>query len=59
MDKFYEDLDKAKSQCKSQEVTIIQGDFNATVGKERREDIIGDFGLRESNERGDELYEWA
>ena len=59
VDKFYDDLEKAKSQCKSQEVKIIQGDFNAKVGKGRRDDIIGEYGLGESNERGDRLFEWA
>ena len=59
VDKFYDDLKKAKSQCKSQEVKIIQGDFNTKVGKGRRDDIIGEYGLGESNERGDRLFEWA
>ncbi|KAK3783881.1 hypothetical protein RRG08_007432 [Elysia crispata] len=59
VDKFYDDLEKAKSQCKSQEVKIIQGDFNAKVGKGRRDDIIGEYGLGERNERGDRLFEGA
>ncbi|KAK3733300.1 hypothetical protein RRG08_037093 [Elysia crispata] len=38
---------------------IIQDDFNAKVGKGRRDDIIGEYRLGENNERGDRLFEWA
>ena len=35
VEKFYEDIETAKKQCKSQEVTIIMGDFNVKVGNKR------------------------
>ena len=38
VDDFYEQLEQALRQCKSQEITITMGDFNAKVGKERFED---------------------
>ena len=48
-----------KKQCKSQEILIIEGDFNAKVGKGRHEDIVGSYGLGERDERGDKLIEWC
>lgn len=56
---FYDNLEKAKQQCKSQEIVIIMGDFNAKVGSKQVEDIVGPHGLGEQNERGEKLVEWA
>ena len=33
-DMFYNNLDMAKAQCKSQEIIIVMGDLNAKVGSE-------------------------
>ena len=52
IEKFYEDLELAKSKCKSQEIVIIMGDLNAKVGEGRSGKIVGDFGLGVRNERG-------
>ena len=41
VDRFYEGLGEAWAQCKSQEVTIVMGDFNAKVGAGRFEDVVG------------------
>ena len=41
---FYGQVDQAKKQCKSQEILIIMGDFNAKGGKGRYEDIVGSYG---------------
>ena len=30
---FYDELNQAKTQCKSQDILVIIGDFNAKVGK--------------------------
>lgn len=43
--KFYSRLDNTKTQCKLQEITIILGDLNTNVGKEREGEIVGKFGL--------------
>ena len=59
IDNFYEKLDTAKAQCKSQDVIIVMGDFNAKIGEGREEDIIGPYGLGIRNERGDRLFEWC
>ncbi|GFN83273.1 craniofacial development protein 2 [Plakobranchus ocellatus] len=52
LDKFYNDLDTARTQCKSQDPLIIMGDFNAKVGTEKVDDILGKHGLGIRNERG-------
>ena len=59
IEKFYEELDKAKSFCNSQDVILVMGDFNAKVGSLRHEDTVGPFGLGRKNERGEKLTEWA
>lgn len=35
------------------------GDFNAKIGQGRRSDIVSDYGLGESNERGGRLFEFC
>ena len=46
--------------AKKEELLLIGGDFNAHVGGgEDRPGVCGQFGLRESNQRGIELLEWC
>ncbi|GFN78082.1 craniofacial development protein 2-like [Plakobranchus ocellatus] len=59
LDKFYNELDTAKTQCKSQDPLIIMGDFNAKVGTEKVDDIVGKHGLGIRTERGEKLIEWC
>ncbi|XP_063596221.1 uncharacterized protein LOC134773075 [Penaeus indicus] len=45
LDAFYDDIEQALKQCKSTDITIIQGDFNAKVGeslKSRYEALQGE-----------------
>ncbi|CAF1561697.1 unnamed protein product [Adineta ricciae] len=56
---FYEDLDKAYKQCKSNDIVYVMGDFNAKVGNERVGNTVGPFGLGAKNERGDNLIAWC
>ncbi|GFO42886.1 craniofacial development protein 2 [Plakobranchus ocellatus] len=44
-EKFYEEIEKAKGYLKSQDIMIIMGDFNAKVGDEREEDVLGPSGI--------------
>lgn len=44
---------------KSNEITYVMGDFNAKIGKGRRSDLVGKYDLRESNERGDRLFDFS
>ena len=59
IDFFYKDLGAAKNHCKSQDVVIIMGDFNAKVGNERVDEVVGDHGLGQKNERGERLIDWT
>ena len=59
IDMFYNDVEIARKHCKSNEVSIISGDFNAKVGHEAVEGVLGNFGLGTRNERGIRLIEWA
>ena len=56
---FYEDLDNILKSIKTQDVTIIMGDFNAKVGDEKVEECTGGHGLGNRNERGDRLIEFC
>src|SRR5438552_15966083 len=59
IENFYEDLDIAKSHCKSKDIVIIMGDFNAKVGAGRFENVVGEYGLGERNARGERFIEWC
>ena len=56
---FYRDVMKAKEQCKPHDITLVMGDLNAKLGRERVEDIVGPFGLGDRNERGERWAEWC
>ena len=56
---FYNEVEIARNQTKSQDIVLIQGDFNAKVGKERFENVVGPHGLGTINDRGERLREWA
>ncbi|GFO39298.1 craniofacial development protein 2-like protein [Plakobranchus ocellatus] len=53
IEKFYEELEEAKTQCSQQNPLIIMGDFNAKVGEGREENIVGPHGLGTRNMRGE------
>ena len=59
IDRFYEQVDEARRQCKNGEVTIVMGDLNAKVGRGRSGEVVGNFGLGLRNERGDKWAEWC
>ena len=52
LEEFYDQINRAKKQCKPHEFTVVMGDLNAKVGRGRVENIVGPFGLGERNERG-------
>ena len=56
---FYEEIEKAKTQCKNQDPLIIMGDFNAKVGQRGDELSVGMHGTGNRNERGERLVEWC
>jgi len=59
IDTFYAEVEQANKLSKSKEVVIIMGNFNSKIGKGKHEDIVGNYGLGERNERGERLLEWA
>ncbi|GFO16825.1 craniofacial development protein 2-like [Plakobranchus ocellatus] len=58
VEKFYEEIEKAKGYLKSQDIIIIMRDFAAKVGDERVEDV-GPSGIGPVNERGSSLLNGA
>ncbi|GFO09439.1 craniofacial development protein 2-like [Plakobranchus ocellatus] len=41
MDQFYEEIEKTKSYLKLQDIIMIMEDFNANVGDEKVEEVLG------------------
>ena len=56
--KFYEQMETALKNRKSNEILIVMGDFNAKVGKKKNASASGGNGLGNMNERGERLIEW-
>ena len=50
---------KAKRYMNSQDIVLIIGDFNAKVGDEKVDDIVGQCGIGKLNGRGNKLIEWC
>ncbi|GFO05880.1 craniofacial development protein 2-like [Plakobranchus ocellatus] len=59
VEKFYEEIEQAKGYLKSKDIIVIMGDFNAKVGDERVEDVVGPSGIGNVNERGSRLIGWC
>lgn len=57
--KFYSEIKQLLKMTKQNEINIIMGDLNAKIGEGRVENIVGDYGLGERNERGDLLVEFC
>ena len=58
LDKFDSEMETALKQCKSTDNNIIQGDFNAKVGKGSEDENVGAYGLGQRNARGNHLVDW-
>ncbi|XP_050514333.1 craniofacial development protein 2-like [Diabrotica virgifera virgifera] len=59
VESFYSQLKQTLNNLNRNEITYIIGDFNAKIDQGRRSDLIGGYGLGESNERGDRLYQFC
>ncbi|XP_048520646.1 uncharacterized protein LOC125503792 [Dendroctonus ponderosae] len=57
--KSSEDENEALSLVKKADNTIVMGDFNANVGKEQCQNIVGGFGMGRKNDRGDRLIQFC
>lgn len=56
---FYDQVDQAMSSLGKEVVKFISGDFNAVVGHQQQDDIVGPHGLGYINERGTRLINWC
>ena len=45
IDMFYDNLDMAKTQCKSQDIIMVMGDINAKVSSEGGSGMVSKYGL--------------
>ena len=60
VDTFYEHLGGgAMMQCKSQEIKIVMGYWNAKVGNSKLRNVVGKHGLGEQNGWGERFCEWC
>lgn len=59
LEEVYEGIEKVIEKVKGDENLIIMGDWNAVVGQESLEHIIGNYGLGNRNERGDRLIDFC
>ena len=55
MQEFYEQPDEGKFQCNFRDTVFVEGGFNARIGSERFEDIVGDHGYT-GRETADEKH---
>ncbi|XP_069998510.1 craniofacial development protein 2-like [Penaeus vannamei] len=58
MDSFYEDVHLASERVKIHSTAIL-GDFNAKIGKNTGETVVGNHGIGTRNERGQVLVDFA
>ncbi|GFN93391.1 craniofacial development protein 2-like [Plakobranchus ocellatus] len=56
---FYEGIEETKGYLKYQDIIVVMGDFNAKVGNERVEDVVGPSGKGTVNDHGSRLIEWC
>ena len=59
LEEFYSLLEESMKKCKSNELLLVVGDFNAKVGSEKAENVIGSHKLGVLNERSRILQEWG
>ena len=55
---FCNDLDATKKKCKSVEMLLVMGDWNAKIGCGVEQPMVGGYGPASRNERGDLLVDW-
>ena len=56
---FYKDLDATKKKCKSGEMLLVMGDWNAKIGCSVEQRMVDGYSLGSRNERGDLLVSWC
>ena len=56
---FYKALDTIKNKCKSGEMLLVMGDWNAKIGCSVEQPMVGGYGLGSRNDREDLLVDWC
>jgi len=56
---FYDEIQTAIKNVKTDNIFCVMEDLNAKVDKERTTDITGQYGLGTRNERGERLLEFC
>ena len=59
VDRFYNEISEYLEKVKGTDVLISMGDFNAKVGSECTDEITGNYGLGERNDRGERLVQFC
>ena len=59
IEQFYEEIQQAINQAKSDEIIHMMGDMNAKVGSTSHSNIVGNFGLGDRNDREKDSYSFA
>ena len=59
IEQFYEEIQQAINQAKSDEIICMMGDMNAKGGSISQNNIVGNFGLGDKNDRGERLIQFV
>lgn len=59
VEEFYQQIQDIMRGTKNGDINIVMGDFNSKIGRGGFENIIGEYGLGERNERGDRLLQFC
>jgi len=59
VDQMYEQIEELIKKQKGKDNLVVMGDWNAVVGEEGDEKVVGKYGLGERNERGEKLVEFC
>src|SRR6476469_6543037 len=57
VEKLHDELEEILGKQKATDNVIVMGDFNAVVGEGKEDRVVGKFGLRKRNDRGERLIE--
>src|SRR6476619_7890448 len=59
VEKLYDQLEEILGKQKGTDNVIVIGDFNAVVGEDKEDRVVGKFGLGKRNGRGERLIEFC
>ena len=56
IENFYEEIQQAINQAKSDKIICMMGDMNAKVASASHSNIAGNYGLGDQNDRGERTH---